>query len=182
MKTLLLLACIVFLGANLAFAQPGVIGITADQGGTDCNLLDTVPGALVSYYVQHLRTAGATAAQFSAPMPACMIGAVWISDVPIGPSVGNSQIGIAIGYGGCFASPILILTINYFAFGATTPCCPYYPSPDPATGLIEMVDCAHFKMPAGAQCAMINPDVTCLCAATPTETSTWGKVKALYSE
>lgn len=182
MRILLLLACIVILGANLAFAQPGVIAITADPQGTDCNLLDLQPG-LLTYWVVHLRTSGATASQWAAPQPVCMIGVIYIADSnQIGPAVGNSQTGISIGYGGCFASPITILSMVFFGYGLTPWCCYYAPTPHPGTGLIEMVDCSQTLLVAGAQCAMVNPDQTCLCAATPTEKSTWGKVKALYIE
>jgi hypothetical protein len=53
--------------------------------------------------------------------------------------------------------------------------------PDPATGLIEMVDCTATKLPASGLTNTVNSDATCDCNTIPTEESTWGAVKSLYS-
>ena len=185
MRSVLLIVCIVVLSANVALAQGGFIGVRADPGGTDCNLQDVVPGILLNYYVVHLSCPGATASQWAAPMPACMVGAIWLSDTSVFPvTIGNSQIGVAIGYGVCLASPIHILTMNFLGFATTTPCCEYTPTADPGapSGQIEVVDCAGNLVTAGASCAIVNPTSNCPCWATPVEETTWGKVKELYTK
>jgi hypothetical protein len=145
-----------------------------------------VPG-LTTYWVVHQLTPGASAAQFSAPVPGCLL-ATYLSDQPVYPvTLGNSQIGVAIGYGVCFPSPNAILGIQFFTMGATFPCCPYPVLPDPnaVSGSIEVVDCLNnliTGVPSGTGMVNGNPN-DCLCdGVIAVEESTWGKVKALYSE
>jgi hypothetical protein len=95
-------------------------------------------------YVIVLNTPGVTAVSFAAPMPACIAGAVYLSDTSVFPIVvGDSQTGVHIGFGVCVTSPIHVLTINLFAAGLTDSCCPYPPLPHPnaPSGEIEFVDC-----------------------------------------
>ena len=182
MKKMLFLTAVIMLCAGMAFAQPGFIGIFADPGGTSCNLVDLVPG-LTPYYIVHVWTPGATASQFAAPMPPCMVGAIWLSDTPVYPvTIGNSQIGVAIGYGACIPGPNHILTINYFVNGLTPPCCYYYVVEDPnvPSGEIEIVDCTStLWLQTARDAGIINSNPSCNCNIA-TDDATWGKVKALY--
>lgn len=183
MKKALLLTLVLMLAASMAFAQGGSIGVFSDAGGSSCNLTDAAPG-LLSFYVVHVLTPGATASQFSAPMPACMLGASYLSDTGIFPvTIGSSQTGVAIGYGACLAAPIHCLTINYFGGGLTTPCCYYgvYPDPNLTSGNIEVVDCTENLITATGGVGIINPDGTCQCDV-PTQDTTWGKVKSIFAE
>jgi hypothetical protein len=118
--------------------------------------------------------------------PACFEG-IWLSDTWVWQSTnGNSQSGVTVIYALCFGAPIQIhvLTINYFGYGTTPPCCVYRPTAHPhaPSGQIEVYDCDYNLLFGTAGCAVINPDASCPCWATPTEQSTWGKVKALYAE
>jgi hypothetical protein len=179
MKKALLLAMALMLGASVAFAQGGTIGLYKDMAGTDCWLNDTTPG-LTAYYVVHLNTTAATAAEFSAPKPTCMM-ATYLSDASVFPvTVGTSQTGVSIGYGACKAAPIHILTLNFFTMGATQPCCLFPVRPHPVNGGPWMVDCASTQLPAAARIAVVNGNQTCTCAIVPVDESTWGGVKALY--
>ncbi|UCH84113.1 MAG: hypothetical protein JSW50_00025, partial [Candidatus Latescibacterota bacterium] len=155
MKTLLLLTCIVILSANLAFAQGGVIVFFGDPGGTDCNLWDNVTG-LCLYYVFHFLHGGATASQFSATKPACF-GAMWLNDTSVFTvKIGDSQSGVAIGYGQCMPAPTHILTINYFCQATTGSCSEYRAGPYPAvaSGKIEVVDCNDNLIYGDAICSV----------------------------
>ncbi|UCH82913.1 MAG: hypothetical protein JSW50_10600 [Candidatus Latescibacterota bacterium] len=188
MRRMVFLALVIVACASLAFAQAGGgIIISSDTQGIDCNLWDVVAG-LANYYIVHIQIPGsisqATASQFSAPQPACLL-ATWLSDTTIWPvTIGNSQIGVAIGYGQCQPLPVHVLTMNYFTSGITGACCLYRPQPDPAvpSGQIEAVDCNNNLLTGLGICAIVNPDASCPCWATPTEESTWGKVKSLYAE
>jgi hypothetical protein len=183
MKIVMLFLLIVALGAGAALAQPGVIGLFSDPQGIDCDLFDTLPG-LCTYYVFHHSTPGATASQFSAPLPACML-VTHLSDTAVFPvTIGNSQFGVAIGYGTCLTAPIHILSINVFCQGLTPACCYYSVLPDPAvmSGQIEVVDCSNNLLHGMGYRASVNPDQSCCCNCTPVEESTWGKVKSLYSK
>jgi hypothetical protein len=179
MKKALLLTFALMLGASLAFAQGGSIGLYKDTAGTDCWLNDTTSG-LTPYYVVHLNTTAASAAEFSAPKPACVM-ATFLSDAAVYPvTVGGSQTGVSIGYGSCKAAPIHILTLNFFTMGMTPQCCLYPVLPHPVNGGPWMVDCSNNQLPAAARIAVVNGNLTCTCEIVPTEETTWGGVKALY--
>ena len=181
MKKALLLSVAIVCVASMALAQGGGIGIFADPTGADCNLWDVAPG-LVTYWAVHVNTPGATACSFSAPQPACGLMA-YLSDTQQFPvTIGNSQDGVAIGYGGCFASPIAVLAINFFAQALTAPCCfyPVLPDPNGVSGQIEVVDCADNLLIATGGAGRINPNSTCMCTVA-TEETTWGQVKSLYA-
>jgi len=181
MKKTLLFTLVLMLSASMAFAQGGSIGVFSDAAGTSCNLIDGAAG-LLSFYVVHTLTPGASASQFIAPAPACMLGASYLSDTaPFSVTIGNSQNGVAIGYGACLAAPIHILTINFFGGGLTTPCCYYGVFPDPlvAAGQIEVVDCAENLLFATGGEGVINPDATCQCDV-PVYDTTWGQIKSIF--
>ena len=180
MKKALLLTLVLMLSASMAFAQAGSVGLFADMGGTDCNLPDVAPG-LTPYYAVHVYHAGATACQFAAPMPACMT-ATYLSDTAVfGVTIGNSQTGVAIGYGTCQGAPTYVLAINYFTSGTTPPCClyPVVPDPNVASGKVEVVDCTNALLFGTGGAGIVNSTPNCDCNV-PVEDSTWGQVKALY--
>lgn len=180
MKKALLLTIVLMLGASMAFAQQGSVGIFKDGAGTNCNLDDKVPG-LTPYYVVHVYTTGSTACQYSAPKPACLL-ATYLSDTnPFPVTVGSSQTGVSVGYGTCRVGPIHVQTISYFTQGMTGACCYYPVLPDPAVGVIGTVDCAFNPGVATGGKGIVNSNATCDCNV-PAEDTTWGGVKALYTE
>ena len=135
----------------------GIVGVYANTDGSDCNIRDLAPG-LLEVYVVHNNIPGATACQFSAPIPACMAGVAWLSDTPEFPVViGNSQTGVSIGYGECLTSPIHVMTITYFGSGLTQACCYYEVLPDPsaASGRIEVVDCNSLLLYADGMTSIV---------------------------
>jgi hypothetical protein len=187
MKKVLLLASVMALSASLAFAQAGAPNIFMDPMGSSCDLVQPPPG-LWPVYVVHVLTPGATAIQFSAPLPQCALpGLLWLSDTAQYPvTIGDSQGGVAIGYGACIASPNLVLIINLFSQIPGPPCCLWPVLPDPAvpSGMIEVVDCnANLLLVGSEPSAVINSDGTCFCVEPlAAQESTWGNIKALYSE
>jgi hypothetical protein len=162
---------------------PGYISIRGDQFGNQCEIYDQVPG-LLSIYVVHTNTTGATASQWMAPMPNCMVGATYLADQPVfGVNLGNSQTGIGIGYGQCLTGPIHILTMLFFGAGLSSSCCRYdvYADPSVASGQIEVVDCnATLQITTGSP-GFLNPNQNCACGLLPVEETTWGRVKSLYA-
>ena len=181
MKKALLLTAVMLLGASVAFGQAGYIGLFADPAGTDCFLPDVMTGGLVPYYAVHM-AATVTGSQWAAPKPACYLS-TYLNDTPVFPvTVGNSQVGVSIGYGACYSSPIHCLTLNVFPVGATQPCCQWDVGPDPNAGGIFAVDCAFVTIPASGAFGMVNGNTTDCPCSNPTEETTWGKVKSLYVE
>ncbi len=182
MKKALLLTLVLMLGASMAFAQAGSIGIFADPAATNCNLVAMAQG-LGAYYIVHVNTPGAVGCEYSAPKPACMTLASYLSDTNVFPvSIGNSQTGISVGYGVCKVSPILVQTISYFILGPNPTCCRYYVLPHPINGGPNVVDCADNLLIATGGQGIVNSVVgQCECNV-PVQDTTWGSVKALYTE
>ena len=163
----------------------GTIGLYADPAGAYCDVRDDVPGTL-DIYVVHSNIPEATGVQFSAPIPDCMTGAIWVGDTkPFVVTLGNSQTGVAIGYGSCLEGPIHVLTIHYQTSGTSETCCEYpiLPHPGIESGRIESVDCwENLYTDVVARPAIVNADAQCQCGggALPTHETTWGRLKALY--
>jgi hypothetical protein len=188
---------ILLLAAVPLMAQPGYIGVYGDPAGATY-LEDTFTGLLV-YYVVHVLTPGATAVQFAIPHPWCFT-ATYLSEAVTPPyiGIGNSQTGMAIAYGACVPSPIMILTLHYFSQGTTPNCCCLYIIPDPAANPKEIyvTDCSdppNLLIGSGGA-NLINRDQNCMCDCggcdssvcinanpVPVEETTWGAIKMMYS-
>ncbi len=182
MKLLAAIVIAVLIFAPPVFGQAGALLLADDDQGNDCDLEDKTAG-IRSFKVIHVSASGVTASMFSAPIPACFTG-TWLSDTaPFPVTVGDSQFGVAIGYGSCLSSPIHVLTINYFCQGTSENCCYYriQPHPDVESGEVEVVDCYESLQPGFGGRAVVNPTSSCPCGP-PTQDSTWGRVKSLYDQ
>jgi hypothetical protein len=179
MKKALLLTLVLMLGATMAFAGNGSIGIFADPAGASCNLPST-PGTIFLYWV-HVNAVGATASQWASPAPTC-VTAIRLADVPVfAINLGTTSAGITIGYGTCKSGTFEIMSALYSLVAAPTPCC-YWPviaDPNLASGKIEIPDC-DFNLTYGTGGkGIVNSGPTCNCNV-PVEDTTWGQLKALY--
>jgi hypothetical protein len=189
MKTLIWPLLLVSLPVSPAIARAPVVGIYSDVGGTNCHLSDPTLG-VVSYHVVITEWQDLNAAWFAAPMPPCMVGAQWLFDThPFSVHIGDSQTGVAISFSACLESPLHVLTITYLVSGATPSCCcyPILPAPDHPYGYIDVQDCnMDLEPPAKSSPGLINASQLCqdcaYCETIPTESTTWGRVKALYGE
>ena len=183
-RSLLIALCVVFC-SSMAFAQAGSIMLFSDPGATTCDLYD-MPG-IMSVFVFHMYTPGATGAQFMVDHWSWGAGAwIWISDTPIPPPgvyIGNSQTGIQIGYSMCIFQPTMILRIDYFVPFPSPPCSYIqvvgHPTATPPGILVA--DCAvpSNLLTATGGDVVVNPNASCMCSI-PVEETTWGQVKALY--
>jgi len=189
MKKALLLTIAILCVASLAFAQAGAgsVGVFADPAGTVCNLYDSAPGLFLAYVV-HVYAPGATASQFRVTSNNAMTylsEAVTAPYIKIGTCAGPSGFGCAIAYGGCYPSPIMILTLQYFASGISPQCSYFKVEPDisvtPPKADVLATDCAsppNLLIATGGT-AYINPNATCECDV-PVEETSWGQIKSLY--
>jgi len=190
MRLLLLMTLVLVLGATMVLAQDGGrIGLFSDEAGTNCAITDAAPG-LLQVYVVHIMTGGATASQYAAPKPPCFT-ASYLSDTNVfGVTVGNSQTGVSVGYGTCRSAPIHLQTISFFAAGTSSTCCVYSVACDPVSvtgacgaGKLDVVDCGFTYILGAGQSGVVNSTVDCTCAMiVPERDSSWGQIKALYSE
>jgi hypothetical protein len=156
--------CFFLLVATLstASAQVGQLCLFSDPQGTDCAIRDTAPGIL-HVCVVHTQAVGVSSVTFSAPKPACMVGATWLSDTHLFPvAIGDSQHGLAVGYGACLSSPIHVMTINYLVQGTTTADCPYQVLPGPIDGL-SISDCDFNRWDGQVSTTYINSTLPCTC-------------------
>lgn len=160
----------------------GAVALYSDPAFIDCSIVDIV--GLVEVYVVHTAHSGATAVQFSAPVPSCW-GAVWLADTnPFPLVIGNTQDGMAVSYGGCLNAPVHVTTMLIYGQALAGNCCqfPVLPDPNAPTGRIEAVDCALTKTYPSSQPAVVNAQPWCPCGfLVSVETKTWGGVKALYA-
>jgi hypothetical protein len=112
-------------------------------------------------------------------------GVTYLSDT-VWFAVGNSQNGIAVGYGSCLTGSIFVMMINYFVQGTSEACCVYpvlpYPNAVPG-GAILVQDCDYNLVFGVGLAATVNGNSSCPCGyPVPVEETTWGGVKALYGD
>jgi len=165
------------------WARGDTIGLYANTQGTNCNITENLP--LTYVYVVHVAPGGAAGSEFMAPKPACWTGATWLMDQEPFGQIGNSQVGKSIGYGSCLVGSIHILTIVYFVQGTAEPCClyPLLPNPYSPGGQLLVADCDFNPVVAIGLASTVNGNPTCPCGyPVPVQETTWGGVKALYTE
>jgi len=155
-------------------ADAETLKIFSDAALTESSLDDNTPG-IVSFYVVHSGTVGATAARFSTKASPGFTG-VWLSDASSFTTVGTSPIDISIGYGVCDFSPLLILTMSYQMFGTSSPCSDLHIAPANGQPCVIGGDMGCFFVEGCIQ-DLGSIHVNCPVA---TEPATWGRVKALY--
>jgi len=184
MRRMMLLSIVLLCVSSLAFAQfPGSIGLFADPAGNLCDLYVAAPG-LVSIYVVHILSPGATGAEFRVICDETA-NLLYLSDTVTSPylSIGNSQAGIAIAYEECVGSANMILTIQYYAQTSPGTCtsCRVVEDPNAAPPGIYVADCSDPPLLLNATGGeiVVNPDYTCGCYV-PVEETSWGKIKSLY--
>ena len=188
MKRILLLTVAMLACASLAFAQGGTIGVFADNAGTNCSL--TATAFSTAAFIVHFNST-VKGVQFKAPEPMCFTGwtllsaGVNSSAVP----VGDFRNGLAMGFANCQASPLLCVSLTYYDIagggqggGSATACCEWPVLASAESGLIEIVDCSDALVYGTGQSGIFASSDLCPCGISPTENSTWGKVKSLYSE
>jgi hypothetical protein len=174
----------VWMWVDPAGGAAGTIGVFSDPQASGCNLFDQGPGLMTAYIV-HVLTAGASASQFAAPVPSCMTGVSYLGESTVFPvTIGTTQRGVSIGYGACLSGTIHLLTVRFFGQGLTEPCCVYPVVPDPQepTGEIGVIDCSHHYVVGAGTFAIVNPTPSCQCGSIKTEEATWGKIKSMYSD
>jgi hypothetical protein len=188
-----LVACALILIAATAQAQPAKIGLYTDETATACNLLDTGTG-LHTVYVIYSGGAQVSAAEFMVT-PADGAALTYMGDsFPTGGGgMGNANTGVAVALGGCHSAPVVIATVVYQGLGVSGTCGSVKILPDPRSyyqngDKIAFVSCAEVIEWATPGYITVNPDENCECDASaggnpaPVTASTWGGIKALYTD
>jgi hypothetical protein len=182
MQKTLTLSVGILLCAGAAFGQAGGIGLYVDVVVfSQCDYDDTAPNS-VDIYAVHKHTQGATASRWKVEAGGGF-NCAYIGEITPTGSVGDTQNGIAIGYGACLSSTILLATIHYLCSGTNPPCAFLEVVPDPSapSGKIEVVDCSFVTLEGVGSTLFVNNDGTCgRPCGIPTRETNWGRVKALY--
>ena len=178
MKTFLWVLAITTLAAANAKAQSTKIELYADANRTTCELVDQGT-TLQTIYVFQTGSFQSTGVRFRVTKPACWTGATWVGDMTPFVALGNSQTDWSVAYGVCKTLPVLIGQINFFATGASQPCCELLAQP--ATQFVY-TNCSFGEYPLVAgQKVVVNATDACRCQSPlATEPTTWGRVKSLY--
>jgi hypothetical protein len=93
----------------------GSIGVYADDGGTDMNVIDT--GGTVTLHVVHKIAAGALGSSFRIEAPE---GWVLLAPQPqFAVTLGNADEGFSVGYGNCLSGAIHVMSLMYDSPGDT---------------------------------------------------------------
>jgi hypothetical protein len=174
--------CLVLVPAFVVGQQPGLdqINMYSDAAFTSKEAVDVVPGTLTAYVVhERPHQTDGIAATFKIA-PSVGFTGVWLSESSPFLVTGTSPNGIRIAYGGCFDLPVFLLEVSYTVFG-TSEDCSYLavvaaPGEDQRGPLV--VDC-NFDLIVGTGGRLII-NSTPQCPPVPVESSTWGRVKALY--
>jgi hypothetical protein len=177
--------CVCVLAIGPLAAHSDTIGLYNDTAGLSCNLTDIY--GLKGVYVVHWTSGNVTASAFSAPKPSCWTNATWLSDTDPWGWPGSSQTGKWCCYGSCITGTraLYLMSINYFVQGTSPACCEYplLRNPYEEWDRPIVADCDGNTFSVPGLVATINGNATCPCGyPVPVEETTWGQVKALYSE
>ena len=165
MKKLLLVTLLALLSATSAFADN--IVVATDATGTNCAI---APGFSSTATVIHRFTSGATGSRFKVELPA---GTQFFSFATTYVPIGSLPSDLSLGYGQCLTSSIALGTIVAIWANGEIKVLAADGFPN-----IIVTDCVFAELPAtGATSYVQSTPVDC---TTPTDQSTWGKVKSLY--
>ena len=182
----------------LGLAQGQVaIEASATQFAYDCTLLNNQGQGLRNVYILLGFNSGASAARFAvAPGPGATM--VYISESSPYPSIGNTKDGISICFGSCLTGEPLIATVTFLSLTTDATCSQIRVIPHPGAETLEVRKCNGSTVSAYALDLQIVPPATMPCPCptphlfpgtpsafdcTPvrTESTTWGHIKALYT-
>jgi hypothetical protein len=178
MKRALLLTLGILALASLSMAQPFAGIYTDNPGFSDCNLEDVGPPGLCSVYLVQGGTSGISSQMMVEDNSGLTSTGVVVHTLL---SIGNVFTGVDFSYGACLSPPILLATLNYFCQGTAAPCSNIRVVPHPQTGVIIAVTCAPVAVDLTPMHLTINGDSSCPCGV-PVEESSWGQIKALYTD
>lgn len=182
MRVVLLIAFSASIILTVVPAHSDEIALYSDTQYSNCKIIDSSPGVVSVYVVHHVST-GATASQFKVQANSGVTLSYVGETSPHTLLIGTSQGGVSIAYDACTYSDVLVLTLNYFATGTSTACSYLQVVPDPSSlrGYIDVVDCSSNSMEASGARLVVNSDGTCECGPT-TEYTNWGKIKNRFGD
>ncbi|MCH7548167.1 MAG: hypothetical protein IH969_01295 [Candidatus Krumholzibacteriota bacterium] len=185
-SALLVIGLVMLMSVNARAQGVGAIMLHSDALATSCNITQN-PSGLVTVYVFHSFHNGVIASQFKIEDNGADF--VWIADElqQSGTlNIGTTNVGGTFAYGECITTNFNFVNVLYDAQGTADFCSSLeiVPAPGAITGTIDAVDCS-LPFPvvsvAGGSTLTVNcPDEGQCGGVVPVESTTWGRVKALY--
>ena len=189
---------LLLIGVGLAAAQGNdTIEVSFSAFQQECQLAnDTGPG-IRTVYVRHTFSPGSLASRFRITLDPG-VEMTYLSEAhPFPMTIGNTQDGISVCYGGCTESgAFVVATITYMYQSSSVSCPRLRVAAHPDAETVEVVNCYGVPEVAWAQdMYVLTPGGICGCpdphrsAGSPgafacepvlVEKHTWGAVKALY--
>lgn len=174
MRRSLLIAFFLVISAGTATAQRDRIYVFADPMAYDAFFIDN--GGLISVYVFHMYSDGATASEWM--LDVTDAGWSHLADQPTFDLViGTSIAGVSIAYEVCLGHDFLLMTVIFFSYSPAPPCTEIGIVAAPGKAGVRAVDCAENAVVVRGGKGRVNWNSSC---RVPIETTTWGRVKALY--
>lgn len=187
---MLALAALFILFPSLSTAQ-ATLELSAGPYTYFCQL--NAPGPVRTIYVRHTFHTGAAASRFRIEQGPGVTMTYLSETHPFPLSIGDSQTGLSVCYGGCLHGSLIVATIDYMSYGSDQNCSEVLIVPHPDAEVVEVIDCLGISSTAwvreisvGEFCACPDPHTfagnpeTFDCQPLPVESKTWGGVKALY--
>lgn len=179
--------CFSTLTPLVANAQLDRIELYSDEGLSQCSLSDASPGIGDVFVVHKLGDdpVGARGLYFRL-VPSNGFTGTWLEDIvraPVWDVTGTSQSGIGILYADpCPTTSVLVLQVRYQLFGTSSPCSFVEAAPWEGICCILITSCYNgAEYPVEGDRIQVNPDASCPCGIpVATESTTWGRIKALY--
>lgn len=169
-------ACLLILPVHvLGF---GTMSMHSDAGLNDCTLSDASPG-LANVYIAEYSDDGATGVRFRVAASTGFTG-VWLGETSLFTTIGSSPADVSIGFNQCMVGKFVVLSMTYQLFGTST-CSdlsivapPGFPEPLCSWCVFHEAPCSAFRP------LHVNCEGPFECNPVATESTTWGRVKALY--
>jgi hypothetical protein len=107
---------VILFGASCGWSQTITVGLYSDPEGTECEWnLAADPVVELYVIITSSEPACLTGVQLAVPIPDCARGKLfWMNDdSPFPVTLGDSQSGVAIGFGSYYFTPITVLKMTY---------------------------------------------------------------------
>ena len=185
-SALLVIGLVMLMSVNARAQGVGAIMLHSDALATSCNITQN-PSGLVTVYVFHSFHNGVIASQFKIEDNGADF--VWIADElqQSGTlNIGTTNVGGTFAYGECITTNFNFVNVLYDTFGSSAKCSNLTVVPDPneIDGILAAADCSSpfpLKLVAdGSELTVRCPDEVQCGRVVPVESTTWGRVKALY--
>lgn len=180
-----LVAAMVFAFAiDHVLASPPVVQVSASDG--NCIIDDNQSGFVTVnvVLVGSGATSNALAASFRVGSGGGFTGVLISEDYAAGVGyVGNTTDGVIVGFPGCQSGAFQIAQLTFQIFGTSSSCAYLEVTPYPGDASIMVSDCSGVAEASNTLGPLlVNYDSGCgsLWCVLPVESSTWGRVKALY--